>query len=88
MGIVRLLPEAVSWREVEGEIVAIDLKRAEYFTVSNSAVPLWRLLDAGAHESDLAASLVAEYGLDQARAERDTAAFIADLRERGIVAVD
>ena len=41
---MRLRTDAVEWREVEGEIVALDLRDEMYLGVNGSGAVLWPLL--------------------------------------------
>ena len=70
---------------MDDDIVAIDLKRSDYITVTPSARTLWLLLAAGTTEEAMADSLMSEHGIDRERAARDVAAFVGDLRQRGLV---
>lgn len=85
MSHIGLNKDTVSWREVENEIVAMDLARSEYITVTESARRLWLLLAAGTTEDALVASLIRTHGIDQARATADVDAFLSDLRARGLI---
>ena len=83
--VVRLRPDAVSWREVDGEIVALDRRSGDYLAISPTGAGLWAQLVEGATEAHLADELAARYDLDRARAERDVAVFIEALEARGLV---
>lgn len=85
MAHVQLDRAAVAWREVEGEFVIIDLRNSEYFTVNEAAAHIWPLLGDGAHEDDLVAALVAEYGICAEQARGDLAVMLAELQRRGMV---
>lgn len=83
---LRIDPEAVEWREVEGEVVALDVARSEYIAVNASGVVLWRALEKGATRAELVGALAAEFDLDEDRAGADVDAFLESLSERGILA--
>ena len=57
--ILRLRPEALQWREIEGEVVAVDLETSSYLGANEAGAVLWRALAAGATKEELAALLVA-----------------------------
>lgn len=78
-------PEDLSWRRVDDEVVVLDLRSSRYLSLNGSGALLWEALADGADEDALAAALVAEFGIDRARAEQDTRAFLNDCVERGIV---
>jgi hypothetical protein len=82
---LQLRREGIAWTDVDGEIVALDEGAAVYLAANESGGMLWRALVAGATRESLADALAREYGLPAERAEADTDAFIAALRERGLL---
>jgi hypothetical protein len=84
--ILRLRPEALQWREIEGEVVAVDLETSSYLGANAAGAVLWRSLAVGATKEELVALLVAEFGIDAKQAAADTDAFLAQLRESGLLA--
>ncbi len=85
---VRLISGAVEWREVDGEVVVLDLARSAYLAVNESGTALWTLLAEGATREALAARLRDGFGLEPERAAADVDAFLADLAGRGLVTED
>jgi len=81
----RLRQEAVQWRRLEGEIVALDLQRALYLSVNRTGVALWESLARGATRDHLEEILVAEHGLGAQTAASDVDAFLVDLDEQGLL---
>jgi hypothetical protein len=77
---------ALDWREVEGELVALDLRESRYLAVNRTGKVLWAALAEGATREDLAERLDETFGIERSRAERDVDAFIADLDSRGLLA--
>jgi len=84
-GPIRLRRDAVAWREVDGEIVALDLTSSTYLRVNPSGTTLWGLIVEGTTYDALAATLVESYGLDGARAEREVDDFVAMCAEWGLL---
>lgn len=82
---IQLRSDAVSWREVDGEVVALDLSAGDYLAINPTGAALWQLLADGATESVLADHLADRYDIDNTRAASDVAAFIAVLDSRGLV---
>lgn len=82
---MRLRGRELTWRDVEGEIVALDLATSVYFSSSGSGAVLWHLLARGATREQLAEALVGRFGIDPARARGDVDAFLAELDEHGLV---
>lgn len=85
-GHVRIKPDIVEWREVEGEVVGIDTRSATYFAVNRTGALLWKDLLDGTSREKLVEKLQAEFSLDREAAERDVDAFIATLAEQDILA--
>jgi hypothetical protein len=82
---LRLRPDAVLWRQVGGKVIALSLERSEYLAPSESAIELWRMLADGATVSQLAVALERRWGVSSEDARRDAVAFVAELREQGLL---
>jgi len=78
-------PYAVEWRFVEGEVMALDVARREYFAVNGSGTVLWTLLAASATEQQLVEELRDTYDLPMEAAAVDVAGFLAQLRDRRLL---
>jgi hypothetical protein len=83
--VIRLDAKRVSWREIDGEIVAVDMQTAEYLTMNGTGAVIWEALAAGTTQAGLANRLADEYEISPHRAGEDVAAFLQTLRERGLV---
>jgi hypothetical protein len=83
---LRLREEDLTWREIDGEIVAIDVAKSAYLSSNPAGSLLWTMLASGATREELAARLVETFGIDRERAETDVDAFLASLDERGLLA--
>ena len=82
---LRLRPAELEWRDVEGEVIALDVGAAEYLTANPAGRALWLQLSEGATREQLAAALVERFGIDAERADVDVEAFLTALRERGLL---
>ena len=85
VGELKLRDSAVAWREVEGQIVVLDVDAAEYFAVNATGAAIWPLLAKGATPQELTKRLVDAYGVDQPSAARDVETFVTSLGERGLL---
>lgn len=83
---LKLRPEAVAWRDVDGEVIALGLQSSTYFGTNASGALLWKRLADGVTRQQLIDELVEAFGIDSSRAEADVDAFVADLRGRGLLA--
>ena len=82
---LRLRLEDLEFREVDGEIVALDLRTSSYIGVNQTGGVLWPLLAAGTDESALVSKLVETFGVSEDVAVRDVLAFISGLDARGLL---
>ena len=83
--LVRLRGDAVEWREVDGEIVALDLRDSTYLAVNPSGVVVWTALVTGATRQQLLARLTEAFGIDEQTAARDLDDFLRALEERDLL---
>ena len=77
--------EGMPWREVEGEVVALDLKSSLYFAVNKTGAALWPALRQGATRGELVACLRDSFGVDHSTATEDLEAFLSSLGEHGLL---
>jgi hypothetical protein len=82
---LQLRSEGLDWRDFEGEIVALDLREAEYFAVNRSGAVLWQAVAQGATRQQLTALIVERFGLGEEKAAADVERFVADLERRGLL---
>lgn len=82
---VRLKMGVLEWREVEGEIVALDLRRSVYLAVNRSGAALWPLLVDGATHDALVARVRDECEIDGDVATADIDRFLAELRKNDLL---
>lgn len=77
-------------RDVAGQAVAVATGEASksfhgMIKLNTTGSKIWRAIEAGDNESAIANKLASEYGIDQEQALADINAFIARMREIGIV---
>ena len=83
--LLRLRSGDLFWRASGGEVVALDADASRYFSANPTASVLWERLEHGATEEDLVETLRERYGVAEEVAAADVAAFVADLRGRGLL---
>lgn len=76
---MRLRGEDLTWQEIDGELVILDLARSSYLTTNGTGAFLAKLLVADRSPEELAEALAAEYGIEVAEAREDVDAFVAEL---------
>jgi hypothetical protein len=82
---LRLRSDALEWRNVEGEVVAVDTRTATYLAVNPSGAELWPALISGATREDLIDVLGRQFGLSRERAASDVDAFVQMLHEQDLL---
>ena len=82
---LRLRDDAVRWREIDQEIVAVDLGRSDYVSTNESGVLLWRRLAEGTTQEQLVDELVSAFGIKAERASEDVRRFLAELDARNLL---
>jgi hypothetical protein len=82
---LRLRRDALEWREIEGEIVAVDARDSVYLAVNRSGAVLWPELAQGTTAESLQAALIERFGLDEATAAGDVETFVQMLRDRNLL---
>lgn len=83
---MRLRRQALTWQVVGDEVIVLDLDGSLYLKVNGSGRVLWEALaEAATTDSELIDLLVSGYDIDRSRASADVAAFLADLRSRGLI---
>ena len=81
---LRLRDNDLHWREIDGEVIALEGRGSTYIAANGAGTLLWRALAAGCTREELAEELVRAYGIDQARATADADQFIAALADQGL----
>jgi len=82
---LRLREEDLDWREIDGEIVALDAQAAVYLALQGSGAVLWRRLADATTRDGLVDALVDTYGIAATRAAEDVDEFLKMLNERGLL---
>jgi hypothetical protein len=82
---LRLRDTDLHWREIDGEVIALEARGSTYVAANGSGTLLWRALVAGSTRERLADELVAAYGIERTRATADVDAFVSALDAQGLL---
>ncbi len=82
---IRLRAEAVDWRHIDGEVVALDRNDSTYIAINPSGAALWPALERGATLDELVAILLERFEVQPAQARADVEAFLGHLSERDLI---
>jgi coenzyme PQQ synthesis protein D (PqqD) len=83
---IRLRADAITWRIVDDEVIALDRRTWAYITINESGALLWPCLLDGASRKELVARLVDAYGIAPETASEDVAGFLGLLESRDLLA--
>ena len=83
---LRLRDTDLHWREIDGEVIALEARGSTYVAANGSGTVLWRALAGGCTRADLVDELVQTYGIDRERAAADADRFVGALVEQGLLA--
>lgn len=83
---MKLRTDGVTWQEIDGELVILDMKTSAYLTTNVAGALLAKRLVDDATLDELTAALVAEFGVDDETARGDAEAFIEQLRDKDLLA--
>lgn len=70
---------------LDGECVVLNYRAGTYFGLRGAGVEIWQLLQNGVSFDVLCAQLESRFPVDTETCRRDTAAFIMELSEHGLV---
>lgn len=82
---VRVRSRDVTWQEVDGDVVVLDLTRATYLRIGGAGTVLWPLIADGADEEDLASTLVHTFAITEEQARADVDEFLRSLIDQDLV---
>lgn len=82
---LRLRSGAADWREIDGEVIALDRSAAQYLSGNSTATIIWRALADGTTRTGLISDLSERFGIDASRAATDVDAFLEELRARDLL---
>lgn len=82
---MKLRSADVTWREIDGEMVILDLASSTYLKTNESGAALMRLLADDSSFDDLVGGLVEKFGISSEQATADVQGFLAMLEERDLL---
>jgi hypothetical protein len=83
---LRLRDQGLNWREIDGEVVVLDVEGSHYLNLNETAAALWTMLADGATERQLVTKLIDEFDVDESTARADVQAFVSSCRENRLLA--
>jgi hypothetical protein len=77
-------PDALA-RELNGEVLILDLRSSQYFGLTGTGARVWQLIEEGRTPASAAAALAEEFAGDPEAIADDVRGFVAQLVERGLL---
>ena len=85
---VKILESDVVWRDLDGEIVILNLATGHYYGLEGTANRMWPLLVEHGATEKVVEAMQAEYDVDAAELERDIAGLVQELALRSLVQIE
>ncbi|GAB3254615.1 PqqD family protein [Nocardioides dilutus] len=82
---MKLRVDDITWREIDGDLVILDLRSSTYLTANASGTVLMRQLTEPQTLQQLTEALVDAFDIPEQTAQQDAQAFIDDLGERDLL---
>ena len=82
---MRLKSEGITWQDVDGQVVVLDLRSSLYLELNSSASRLYVELAGGAEREQLVTLLQTTYGIEHEVAHRDVEAFVQSMRQHDLL---
>jgi Coenzyme PQQ synthesis protein D (PqqD) len=78
----------VVFRDLEGELILLNLATGVYFGLDPVGTRIWALIDNGRTADEIVGVITAEYEVDADACRADLARFLAALRDNDLVELD
>lgn len=85
---LRKCPENFAESEIDDEIVLMCLTSGDFFSIKDSALAIWNLIDGELDRTALLGRLARDYGVSEDAIRGDVDEFLAAATAAGFVAAD
>ena len=82
---MKLRPGDVTWREIDGDLVILDLRSSTYLTTNASGAVLMRELTEERSQDQLVRALMDEFSITKDLASSDVRSFVQALTDAGLL---
>jgi len=82
---MKLRGDDITWREIDGDLVVLDLRSSTYLTTNASGTLLMRQLTEERSLPQLVQALVDAFDIPEQRAQQDVEAFLDELGASGLL---
>ncbi|MCK4798306.1 MAG: PqqD family protein [Spirochaetes bacterium] len=77
--------ENIAWRNVNDEIVVLNLKSGEYFTLNDVGQVIWTAIADEKNVEEIKMKIIDEYDVSKEKATGDIIQFITGMIEEGLL---
>jgi hypothetical protein len=88
MKAIAKLPERFSETAIDGEIVVMRLDDGDFFALTGTGAAIWRSIDGRRSRDDLVTALAGQFATAPSEIAGDIDAFLARLKEAGLIAAE
>jgi hypothetical protein len=81
------ISENVVWRDLEGEIVILNLTSGVYFSVDGVGTRIWTLMSEQVATDDIVRKLISEFDVEEAQLRSDMESLMRDLASQGLIEI-
>ena len=83
---LRLRKDELVWRDIDNELIAVDVASSAYLSANPTGALLWQMLADGTTREALVDRLVERFGISSEQAGTDIDAFLQELEARRLLA--
>ncbi|MGH6787844.1 MAG: HPr-rel-A system PqqD family peptide chaperone [Novosphingobium sp.] len=85
MSAIRKVHDRFAETVIDDEAVVMDLDSGQFYSLSGTALAVWRLVDGARGRSELIAELADRFGTRPAEIAADVDAFLDELSDAGLI---
>lgn len=82
---MKLRANDLTWREIDGDLVILDLQSSTYLTTNASGTVLMKQLTEDRTNAELVQAMVDAFGISESQAEEDVRTFLDALDRSGLL---
>ena len=83
---MRIRSSGLSWRELDGKIMLLDIRSSAYLSISGAGSVIWTALAKGATVDELVDVVTSEFDVTQQTALNHVTEFVDELNAKGLLA--
>ena len=82
---MKLRVDDLTWREIDGDLVVLDLRSSTYLTANPSATVLMKELAQERTDGELVQALIDAFDISETQAAQGVETFVRELDKRGML---